>query len=109
MARRKQPWRHGEAVAVGMVAAAEIGIAAGRLDQFSAERIEQMLQKLGLPVRAPLPDDRDELLELMQHDKKVAAGKIRFVLADGIGQAGLYDDIEPAWIEKGLDRILSKE
>jgi 3-dehydroquinate synthase len=108
MARREQPWRHGEAVAAGMVAAAEVSIAAGRLDRESADRIEQLLQRLGLPIRAPLAGNREELLELMQHDKKVAAGKLRFVLADAIGQSGLYDNIEPVWIKKGLDRILTE-
>jgi len=42
----------------------------------------------------------------MQSDKKVAAGKLRFVLADRIGWATLYDDVRPEWIEAGLDRVL---
>ena len=42
----------------------------------------------------------------MRADKKVAAGKLRFVLADAIGEATLYDDIQPAWIAAGLDRVI---
>ena len=106
MARRGDPWRHGEAVAVGMVAAAEMSVVSGRLDQASADRIAAGIEKLGLPITAPLADARDELMDLMRLDKKVAAGKIRFTLIDAIGKAKLYDDIKPEWINAGLDRVL---
>jgi len=106
MARRDAPWRHGEAVAVGMVAACEMSAVAGRLDRGSAERIVSVIRETGLPVTAPLADARSELLDLMRVDKKVSAGKLRFVLADAIGRAALYDDIQTAWIAAGLDRVL---
>lgn len=106
MARQGDPWRHGEAVAAGMVAAAEMSVVAGRLDRASAERITSIIKRLGLPVTAPLATQRDKVLSLMQSDKKVAAGRLRFVLADRIGWATLYDDIEPHWIEAGLERVL---
>jgi len=47
-------------------------------------------------------------MELMTADKKVAAGKLRFVPADRIGQATLYGDIQSAWIEVGLTRCLAE-
>ncbi|HOA75054.1 MAG TPA: 3-dehydroquinate synthase [Phycisphaerae bacterium] len=106
MARMDLPWRHGEAVAVGMAAAAEMSVAAGRLDRADAERIIALLERIDLPVCAPLAEARADIHKLMQLDKKVAAGKLRFVLADRIGQATLYDDIQPAWIDAGLDRVL---
>lgn len=106
MARQGDPWRHGEAVAAGMVAAAEMSVVAGRLDRASAERIASLIARLGLPVTAPLAGQRDRIISLMQSDKKVAAGKLRFVLADCIGRATLYDDIKSEWIEAGLDRVL---
>jgi 3-dehydroquinate synthase len=107
MARRGDPWRHGEAVAVGMVAGAEISVAAGRLDRSSAERIVSVIQRTGLPTQAPLRDARDDLAKLMSLDKKVAAGHLRFVLADAIGRAGLYGDIRESWINTGLQRVLT--
>jgi len=104
--RTADPWRHGEAVAVGMVAAAEMSVAAGRLQRAEAESVIALIERTGLPVRAPLAEARPEIHRLMQLDKKVAAGTLRFVLPDRIGQATLYDDIQPAWIDAGLDRVL---
>lgn len=107
MARHAEPWRHGECVAVGMVAAVEMSVAARRLDPGPAERIVRLIERFGLPVRAPLAGCRDELKTLMNVDKKVAGGRLRFVLSDGIGRAELRADIEPAWIDAGLDRCLT--
>jgi len=90
-----------------MVAAAEISVAACRLDRAAAERIAAIVDRMKLPVTAPLAGQRDRIISLMQSDKKVAAGKLRFVLADCIGRATLYDDIKPEWIEAGLDRVLT--
>jgi len=106
MARRGDPWRHGECVAVGMVAGCEMSVAAGKLDRQSADRVVALLERLGLPTQAPLAESRNELLTLMHADKKVAAGRVRFVLADAIGQANLYDDIHQSWINAGFDRVL---
>jgi 3-dehydroquinate synthase len=106
MGRRGEPWRHGECVAVGMAAAAEMSAVAGRLERAAAERIVSLLKAYGLPVHAPLLAHREELLKLMSADKKVDLGRIRFVLADRLGHATLYDDIRPDWIDAGLDRVL---
>lgn len=106
MARRGEPWRHGEAVATGMIAAAHMSVRAGMLDRASAERIARLVERIGLPVTAPLAAARDEMWQLMRLDKKSAAGKIRFVLAERLGHAILCEQIEPAWIEAGLDSVL---
>lgn len=106
MSHTDAPWRHGEAVAVGMIAACEMSVAAERLPRTDADRIIAAIQRIGLPLRAPLAAARDDILRLMNADKKVAAGKLRFVLADRIGHASLYSDIQPAWIAAGLDRVL---
>jgi 3-dehydroquinate synthase len=107
MARGAEPWRHGEAVATGMVAACEMGVVAGRMSRVDAERVIEVIRRYGLPLTVPLAAARADILRLMSADKKVAAGRLRFVLADGIGRATLYDDIQPAWIEAGLDRVLA--
>ncbi|HSA25051.1 MAG TPA: 3-dehydroquinate synthase [Phycisphaerae bacterium] len=106
MARRGRPWRHGEAVAAGMVAAAEIAVAAGRLDRAAAERIVELIRRVGLPIAAPLADAHDELWRLIEADKKVSAGRLRFVLADAIGRARLYDDVQHPWIQAGIARAV---
>jgi len=106
MARRGDPWRHGEAVAAGMVAACETSVAAGRLDRASAERVAVLIERVGLPTRAPLAGAEKELTALMAADKKVAAGTLRFVLADRIGNALLDNNVRPEWIEAGLARVL---
>jgi 3-dehydroquinate synthase len=107
MAHHGEPWRHGEAVAVGMVAACRMSVVAGRMSSDQADRVIALLSRLGLPVSAPLVTSRQEILRLMSADKKVAAGRLRFVLPTRIGHADLYDDIEPAWIEAGLDAVLA--
>lgn len=84
-------WLHGEAVACGMVMAADLSV---RLDLISPEyaaRIERLLQRTGLPTAGPalgqLPTDR--YMELMRGDKKSEAGEIRFVVIDEPGRASV--------------------
>ena len=77
-------WLHGEAVAAGMVMAAELSARAGTLRREDAERVKALIGRAGLPVRGPkLAIER--YLELMQVDKKAAGGRIRFILLDGLG------------------------
>ena len=106
MARRGEPWRHGEGVAAGMVAASEMSVVAGKLDRAAADRVTALIERIGLPTTAPLAQFREELNRLMYADKKVAEGRLRFVLADAIGRATLHDDIEESWIAAGFDRVL---
>ncbi|HTO68550.1 MAG TPA: 3-dehydroquinate synthase [Myxococcota bacterium] len=86
---------HGEAVALGLLAAAtlaaELGVAARGL----RSEVEDVVARAGLPRRAELPDD-ERLLEAMALDKKVAAGKIRFVLPERVGAVVLRDGVAPA-------------
>ena len=79
-------WLHGEAVATGMVMAACVSKRMGLIDATTVDRTVKLLHRAHLPVRGPrLGVER--YLELMGHDKKVEAGKIRFVLLRGIGEA----------------------
>ena len=80
-------WRHGEAVAVGCVFAAEVAHHLGRLDSDALALHRQALEAVGLPTSFPEGAGRlDELTEAMLSDKKVRAGCIRMVLLDGIGR-----------------------
>jgi 3-dehydroquinate synthase len=107
MAKQGEPWRHGEAVAAGMVAACEMSVVADLMTRSDADRVTSLLERMGLPVSAPLADQRASILGLMQLDKKVAQGKVRFVLADGIGSARLHDQVPAEWIEAGLQKVLT--
>ncbi len=79
-------WLHGEAVACGMVLAAELSARLGLADAALVTRLRRLLQRAGLPVVAPRwPLERWSTL--MRVDKKAEAGAVRFVLIDGIGRA----------------------
>ncbi len=86
-------WRHGECVAVGMVAACRIGQARGLIGEPEVARIEALLARLGLPTRVPEDIPVQVLLDWMKKDKKVKAGKIQFVLPKGIGDVLITDDV----------------
>lgn len=86
---------HGEAVAAGMRCAMKLAVRLGRVDEAAYVRQEALLDSLGLLVE-PLEADGDDLLRLMYRDKKVAAGKLRFVLPDRIGHVELVGDVPEA-------------
>jgi len=98
-------WLHGEAVAIGMVMAAELSTRAGTLSRGEAERVKGLIGRAGLPVRGPkLGIGR--YLELMQVDKKSAAGKVRFILLDGLGRATLRGDLDENLVRESIAAAL---
>lgn len=95
-------WLHGEAVAAGMVMAAQLSAGAGTLDASAVARVRAILARAGLPIAGPaLASER--YLELMAIDKKAAAGTIRFVTLEGIGRAVLRDDFGVAAVHAAID------
>jgi 3-dehydroquinate synthase len=97
-------WRHGEAVSVGLVYAAELAHAAGRLDAADVARHRELLGGLGLPTaydggRWP------ELLAAMRVDKKARGAVLRFVVLDGLGRPGRLEDPDEALLELAFERI----
>jgi len=95
-------YTHGEAVAIGMVAEANIALLLGLIDSSLADRIRDLLRRAGLPVR--LPDFSNEsLVRLMQHDKKTTGSRFVFALPKGPGQACIYKDVKPEIISVALD------
>lgn len=97
--------RHGECVALGMVAATEIAVARGMLARRDADRITVLLKKMGLATRLRQPADPEVLTALMQKDKKVQSGKIRFVLPTGIGEVVTVSDVTSQQIAVGIGAI----
>ena len=80
-------WRHGEAVAVGCVFAAEIAHRNGSLSSDALALHRQSLESVGLPTRFPEGEGRwEELKEAMMSDKKVRGGRLRLVLLDDIAR-----------------------
>jgi 3-dehydroquinate synthase len=81
-------WLHGEAVGCGMVMAAELSHRLGLMPAGFVQRLRDVAQRAGLPVRGPdlgVP----RYLELMRVDKKAQDGEIRFVVIESLGRAGL--------------------
>ena len=88
-------WLHGEAVAAGTMMAAQLSHQLGWLSADDVERISALFERAGLPVWGPrLGVER--YLELMAHDKKVEAGKLRLILLRALGQGVIHGDTTPA-------------
>lgn len=84
---------HGEAVAIGMCAAAHCACTTGRLAGEDRSRIEDLISETGLPVRLPRAVAVRPLLDAMIHDKKVVAGRLRLILPTSIGSVEIADDV----------------
>jgi 3-dehydroquinate synthase len=95
------PWLHGEAVAAGMVMAAELSALMGHLRKIEVSRVRELLKRAGLPVKGPAVAP-ERLLELMTLDKKAAKGRTRFVVLEAIGRAVLRADIDDAAVRRAV-------
>jgi shikimate kinase/3-dehydroquinate synthase len=84
--------RHGEAVSIGMVAAARIAATVGRANPALAGRIEETLAGWGLPVRCP-PYSVDAIRGAMAHDKKRRGNGLRWILPEGLGAVSIVDEV----------------
>lgn len=93
--------KHGEAVAIGMMAAGRISNKMGMLSNNELYRMKDVIEKAGLVTKAP-KIDITQLIEIMKHDKKVLAGKIRFVLLNSIGEAIMSDVVPLTLVEEVL-------
>jgi 3-dehydroquinate synthase len=102
--RERYQWRHGAAVSVGLVFAAELGRLAGRLDDATADRHRSVLTSLGLPVSYDA-DALPHLLEYMAGDKKTRAGVLRFVVLDGLAKPGRLEGPDPALVAAAYSEI----
>ncbi|MFC5149275.1 3-dehydroquinate synthase [Streptomyces aureoversilis] len=90
-------WRHGAAVAVGMVFAAELGRIAGRLDDATADRHRAILTSVGLPVTYR-GDQWPKLVETMKVDKKSRGDLLRFIVLDGLAKPTVLEGPDPAML-----------
>jgi len=102
--REHYRWRHGAAVSVGLVFAAELGRLTGRLDDATADRHRAILTSLGLPVGYDA-DAFPDLLEYMAGDKKTRAGVLRFVVLDGLAKPGRLAGPDPALLAAAYTEV----
>jgi len=94
-------WLHGEAVAAGMVMAAELSARAGALSREAAARVRALVAAAGLPVQGPRVA-LERYLELIGVDKKALRGRPRFVVLEAIGRARLREDLEERWVREAI-------
>jgi 3-dehydroquinate synthase len=95
-------WLHGEAVAVGMVLAADLSCRLGWLSEGERARLRSLIEAAGLPVGIPRDMERKRLREIMAVDKKSEGGKLRLVLLKRIGDAVVTTDFPSALLDETL-------
>lgn len=96
-------WLHGEAVATGMVMAADLSARLGYMTWAQAARAKALIERAGLPVVPPAQISAKDYLDLMSFDKKAQAGKIRFILMQGIGRSVIEGNIDAGLLEQTLE------
>ncbi|HEY9892315.1 MAG TPA: 3-dehydroquinate synthase [Candidatus Sericytochromatia bacterium] len=96
---------HGEAVAIGMVAAGQIALQLKMWNAVDAERQDALIQKAGLPIQLPAGVDIEAIIDTLQTDKKVKDGKVRFVLPTQIGAVTVTDQVPADVIRQVLRQM----
>ncbi len=97
-----QQFVHGEAVAIGMVAAGKIAVEMGLWTEEKAKRQDALIAKTGLPTDIPSELAMEDILSTIKSDKKVKAGKVRFILPITIGEVIISDQVTPEIITSAL-------
>lgn len=98
-------WRHGAAISIGMVFAAELSMLSGKLSERELERHRKVLGGLGLPL-SYRADRWDQLLATMQRDKKARSGSLRFVVLDQIGKPSILSAPTPELLFTAFQAIV---
>jgi 3-dehydroquinate synthase len=81
---------HGEAVGVGLVKATALSVRQGFCDGATLNRVTALVHRAGLPVDMPPAVSPQSLIQAMEIDKKVAGGKIKFIMCEGIGRTRFH-------------------
>lgn len=92
---------HGEAIAIGMLAAARISNRLGILDQNELVRLRNLVQRASLAIETPSLE-LGRIIQAVRHDKKILGGRIRFVLPKAIGEVFITDKVSPSLVEEVL-------
>ena len=97
-------FRHGAAVAIGMIFVAELARLAGRLDEATADRHRSVLELVGLPTTYR-GAEWGQLLEAMKVDKKTRGDQLRFVVLDGLARPSILTAPDPALLTAAYAEI----
>lgn len=100
-------WLHGEAIAVGMVLAADLSRRMGWITAEDLDRVKNILIAAGLPTEGPKELGIAKMSSLMSVDKKVQAGRLRLVLLKAMGHAVVTDDFPEGLLLETLDSMSS--
>jgi len=98
-------YSHGQAVALGMTAAARLSADLDLLPAGDAQRIVSLIKRVDLPT-GRLACDAEAVVTAMQFDKKIRHGKLRLVLLDALGHAVIRDDVPPQAIIQALETLV---
>ena len=96
-------WLHGEAVAAGMVMAADLSLRHQWIDETVKQRTINLLEKSALPIKSPPEMTIDQYMNAMAIDKKTLNGTIKLVLLKKLGEAIISSDYEPGLLELTLN------
>ena len=98
---------HGEAVSLGMMAAASLACSMNRIDQLVVDRQQKLLETLGLPVSTTTLNgiEDNDLLGIMSQDKKNIGGKLRFILPSAIGEVETVDNVCHEFIVSAINKL----
>ena len=98
---------HGEAVSLGMMAAASLACSLNRIDQLVVDRQQKLLETLGLPVSTTTLNgiEDNDLLGIMSQDKKNIGGKLRFILPSAIGEVETVDNVCHEFIVSAINKL----
>ncbi len=99
------PLHHGEAIALGMVAACRAAESAHNLSPAVGDELVSLLDRVGLPSRVSGLPSNDELIERMGHDKKATAGSIRVIYPIQRGKCEVFTGADPSHLAAGFDSI----
>lgn len=95
-------WLHGEAVAAGMVMAADLSLRQGWIDQRVKQRTVSLLENCALPVTSPADMSIEQYMNAMAIDKKTVNGTIKFILLKALGKAIVTSDYDPELLVQTL-------
>ena len=98
-------WLHGEAVAVGMLMAADLSVRLNNISETELGRVAALIDSAKLPNTPPHEISPAEFIAHMSVDKKVEKGNVRLVLLQAIGQAYLSDDHRASKLDETLHRF----
>ncbi|MBI5663840.1 MAG: 3-dehydroquinate synthase [Nitrospirae bacterium] len=93
---------HGEAIAIGMCAAADLAVRMKIFQKDEAIRLRKLVEMYNLPSRVPDDLNVSEMISAMEVDKKAKAGKLRFILPESIGKVRIEEDVDRGLIREVL-------